>query len=225
MSNRNFTTGNLTTNSNYHFKANLDHIIIYYKSTASGIGQINYDGVSAVWADDDYLYIATNMSGVAYIPITSISAGDYTNILYYKQYPDITSNLTNYIDGAGDFLCVTTISGVDHYNVVSGTRNYAGILNTYKCFQTSTGEFYYTLSGIDPELVAVYDSSTWLGASYDLQNFSSAVNEINDLFVVEGVSIYNNENLLLTATDNGIIVIEEKRGDEENCRRKRYLIM
>ena len=47
---------------------------------------------------------------------------------------------------------------------------------------------------------------------------------INDLFVTEGTSDFDDANTIFVATNNGAIVIEEKRGDEVNCRKKIYLI-
>lgn len=217
--------GNVSTNSNYHFKANIFNIKVYEKGTTSGIGQVDFNGIASCWANDTNLYFATMYSGILYVPITSISGLNFNDINVYKQEPDVSSNLTNYIHGNADYLCVTTISGTDHYNVVSGTRLFVPDTDATKCWQSTAGEFYYTTRGIQPELVAVYDNLTAVsGYNYTQENFFSGSNYINDLHVVEGVSIYNSDNLLLTATDNGIIVIEEKRGDELNSRTKKYFI-
>lgn len=49
------------------------------------------------------------------------------------------------------------------------------------------------------------------------------VAHINDLHVTENTSIYGG-NVIFLATLHGAYVVEERRGDEENCRKKIYLI-
>jgi hypothetical protein len=44
---------------------------------------------------------------------------------------------------------------------------------------------------------------------------------INDIHVTNNTSIYGG-NVIFLANSNGIMCIEEKRGDENNCRTKYY---
>jgi hypothetical protein len=53
--------------------------------------------------------------------------------------------------------------------------------------------------------------------------FSQAVT-INDLYIVEGNSAYNNDNIIILGTSAGGIVIEERKGDEVNSRFKFYML-
>ena len=68
----------------------------------------------------------------------------------------------------------------------------------------------------------LYDKeSDW--SDYDVDYYYTVGRgaSINDLFVTEGTSIYGG-NVIFLATSNGIMCIEEKRGDEVNCRTKYY---
>jgi len=99
---------------------------------------------SSVWADDNTLYISTTVSGIFRHPITSISGGVFTDLEVYKQYPDITNNGVNYIHGAGDFFCATTVSGVDQIRFSNNNRIKLIAEGDFgKCHQVSTGELYY----------------------------------------------------------------------------------
>jgi hypothetical protein len=70
---------------------------------------------------------------------------------------------------------------------------------------------------------AVYES----GSGYA---YTSAPNSIitsayvSDISVSEGTSIHSGGNVLCLATSWGTYIIEEKRGDELNCRKRIYLI-
>jgi len=116
-----------------------------YDTSASGLGNIQViQRPSSVWADDDYLYIGTTASGILRHPMTSISGGIYTDLMDYKQYPDITNNGVIYIHGAGDYLCATTISGVDRIKISTDdhiSSKYSADFG--KCFQISNGDMYY----------------------------------------------------------------------------------
>jgi hypothetical protein len=187
-----------------------------FHSTSSGVQIYDLDGAyidlvswldaSSVWADDSYVYIGTTDSGVLRTSTASISGAIYDDLQVYKEYPNITNNEVIYLHGGGEYLCVTTVSGVDQYNTVSGTRIYTIISGADKCFQTVDGAFYYNESD---EL----HSDMLLGMS-----------TINDIYVTEGTSMYNNDNVLFIAANNGAHIIEERKGDEINSRTKRYYL-
>lgn len=176
-------------------------------------------GTSSCWADDSYLYVGTTLSGM----YRTTASGALGNILsLYKAYPDLTSDEAVYLHGAGEYLCATTISGVDQYNTVSGTRIYTTVSGSYKCHQTSTGEFYYS---IDDTLHAVYSTaSNWTEPDYSYDDQLLYTTDINDIFVTEGTSTYGSDNVIFLATDQGVHVVEERKGDEINSRTKRYYL-
>jgi len=122
MSNR-----NVWIKEPYVFGATTSGVNIYSSASGSQVAEVVYPtGANSVWAGEDYLYIATLDSGILRLPTSSIS-GNFNLTSYivgYKSYPNLTSNNVGYLHGAGDFLCATTASGVDHFNIVSGTRIY-----------------------------------------------------------------------------------------------------
>lgn len=121
-----------------------------YKATASGLSVYDLNseallgfeyitgGVSSVWADTQYVYSGTTTSGLyrSSVSLPTLSTP-------YKQYPDISSNLVNYVHGNGDYLCVVTNAGVDRFNTQDDSRVQVTCNNLNKCFQASTGDFYF----------------------------------------------------------------------------------
>lgn len=204
---------NVWSSNNYIYHTTLSGIDVYNNDTSILIDHIPITDVTSVWADSTYIYIGTSNSGIYRATVSGVA-------IPYKIWPDITSDLIVYLHGAGEFLCATTGSGVDQYNTVSGTRIYTSISGTAKCFQTSSGPFYYS---IGPELNAVYGSSNWTDPDYIYDDLLF-VTAINDIHITEGTSSYNNHNTIFLATDVGAHVIEERRGDESNSVVKRYYI-
>lgn len=73
------------------------------------------------------------------------------------------------------------------------------------------------------ELHAIYEAGggyTYAAAQYNV--ISSA--HISDIHVTGGTSSYNYGNTIFLGTSWGASVIEERRGDEDNCRKRIYLI-
>ena len=216
---------NVWTNDPFIYKSTISGVNVYDLGgdPLSILGFIDYENTSGVWADDNYVYIATSVSGIYRCDVSTVT-GTVT-LTPYKQYPEITSNCVYYIHGYGDYLCVTTESGVDHYDLTTGSGIFTSLSGVCKCFQTERGEFYYTYNPIeaDKELHVIYDNtSNWnmgtVGYSYVIENY------INDIYVAETTSRYNNGNVLFLATSSGVVVIEEKPGDEENSNYKYYYI-
>lgn len=134
---------NLYYNDDFIFNTTLSGVTIYDMSL-NPLGEFLIDSLSCVYADSTNLYLATTNSGILYSPISSIAMGIFDDFHIYKQYPDITSNNTKYIHGAGDYLLVTTESGIDQLNTITYDRVYNESSKTLsKCFQTTAGRFYY----------------------------------------------------------------------------------
>lgn len=200
-----------------------------YKATASGLevydlaseSLISFTffggGINSVWANDSYVYVATTSSGIYRSSVSGTLA-----FSTYKSYPDITNDYIIYLHGSGDYLCATTISGVDRYKFSTAGREFVEVVEPYKCFQTSTGDYYYVVNSIgSTALNAVYNS----GGGYEYnssQELMTGFTHINDLFITEGTSIYDNDNTLFLATTSGALLIEERRGNESDSRVRIY---
>ena len=212
---------NVYTTSSYIYKSTASGISVYDLETEALLNYVTIvSGTNAVWANDQYVYIATCHSGIYYCPVSTVTGtAIFTE---YKSWPNLTSNTVNYIHGGGDYLCVVTNSGVDNYKISTDTRRSEIISSADKCFQASSGDYYYSVNlPTTTKLYAKYNS----GGSYTYT--SSAIHDatkINDIFVTENTSAYGNANVLFLATDNGAVVLEEKRNDESNCRKRIYLI-
>jgi hypothetical protein len=211
---------NLTVNSNYLFKTTSSGIEIY-NSSYSGIGFISSGHVvfgyyfNAGHANDDYLYIGTNNSGIVRSPMSSIASGVYNNLSVYKQFPDILSNEVLDIHGNGDYICAITSSGVDEIKISTGDRYYTTVSGASRCFQTTSG-IYYLVSG---SLNAVYTlNSNWTTPDYFYNESTHPslfnVNYMYDLHIKDGV--------IYLATNNGVIIIKEERGSEVSSDYKRF---
>ena len=215
-------------------------------STESCIAYIEYGGgINSIALCNDLLFLATTNSGIYALPTSTITGtniytpDDLTPYIYnFKDYPDITSSNVSYLHSSGDYLCCVTSAGVDHFNFGTSSahsRSYATISGVEKCWQTSTGRFYYT----KPEsLTTIYSyMCDWddnsVGYVYETTGsgnlFFAEACEIQDISVTEGTSIHTTvrgatNNILFLATTSGIVLIEEKQGDEENSRYKQYLV-
>lgn len=203
-----------------------------YKATTSGVDIFDYDtgdfinripisiGVTSVWADEDHVYFSTTYSGTFLATVSGLETWQP-----YKQEPDITSNEVRYIHGNGDYICATTVSGVDRYKISTGDREYITLSDAHKCFQVNTGDYYYATNPVSgtSTLHAVYESG---GGHTYLAQQDAVIGDvsINDIYVTEGTSEYSYGNVLFLATTSGAYVIEERRGDEDNCRKKIYYI-
>ena len=193
------------------------YVEVYGGFTETLSGTLYHNGVvTSVWANNDYLYVGTVNSGIIWSPMSSISGAVYDDFSIYKTYPDICNSNVNYVHGAGNYLCVTTISGV---NIIDLTTNSGIYTNTSiiadKCHQMPDTTSYYIY---DDKLRTVYsDTSTYLYQSSD-DIIPSGV-EMNDLYVVSGT-----KNLILLATTDGVVMIEENKGNETNSRFKYYYI-
>ena len=119
-----------------------------YQTTSSGVDV--YDGnasnlvnhialpnaATAVWANGSYVYMGTLTSGV-YRAVASGSA------LPYLTRPSIMSNDVTYLHGADKYLCITTVSGVDRYDMTVASGIHSTATGIHKCYQTTSGTLYY----------------------------------------------------------------------------------
>ena len=80
------------------------------------------------------------------------------------------------------------------------------------------------------KLHAMYDNTiNWqensVGYSYDIVNtIDQNMYYLNDIYVTENTSEYNNDNVIFLATNYGAVIIEERKGDENNSRIKKYYL-
>jgi len=134
---------NIWSTEDYIYQSTLSGVNVYDSETEAMIWLVGYAaGVNSVWADDTYVYLGTTDSGVYRCTISTISGVQDTH--QYLSEPDITNNVVNYVHGADDYICVSTVSGVDHINMDTSARSYTDLdYGSSKCFQTSTGRFYY----------------------------------------------------------------------------------
>ena len=99
-------------------------------------------GTTSVWANTDHLYIGTTSSGVYRTAVSGV-LNTVVDLNQYAHEPYLTSDEVIYVHGNNKYLGITTVSGVDQYNLTtnSGIRSYKE--NLYKCYQTSSGTLYY----------------------------------------------------------------------------------
>jgi len=221
-----YTTGNMCTKVPYIFSCSVSGVNVYDIDTLSLINNIEIDKLNTVWTDENYLFAGTSNSGIYKFDLSTITSNPIAEI--YKQYPNLTSNNVRHLNGAGNYLCAVTSSGVDRYTINTGSRKFVNIVGANKCFQTSTGDFYFDLY---TDLVAMYNDNTsftytadngnilYTYPIYDVENACI----IHDIFATVGTSANDNANTIFLATVHGVVVIEEKRGDEENARRRYYI--
>lgn len=220
---------NIWTEEQYIYKATSSGVNVYDLATEALVSVACWnEGINSVWANTDYVFMATTNSGILWLSVSTISgSSDVTDQLStYKNYPDITNEHVNYLHGAGNYLCVTTIGGVDHINLTTNSGIYTTVSGAQKCYQTENGRFYYCF---DDSLNIVYDNTqNWTNPGYVYSAGDSIVPAgitINDMFVTEGTSAYqSSDNVIFLATTSGAAMIEERKGDEINSRFKYFYI-
>lgn len=207
---------NIWTSGDFIFKTTVSGINVYDLTTELFLGTISYLNASSVWANNDYLYIGTTNSGVIRSPMSSISGSVYGDLSIYKTYPDVNSENVNYTHGEDNYLCIATISGAHIFNLTTNSGIYTNTsIVADKCHQMVDRTSYYIY---DNKLRTVYsDDSTYL---YEAgAGIIPTVSGINDLYVVDGVN-----NVIFLATTDGVVMIEENKGNETNSRFKYYYI-
>ena len=205
---------NIWTTDNYIFESTVGGVNVYNTSAVLS-GTVNSESpVTCTWADNNYLYLGTTLSGILRTSIASISGGVFNNLSYYKQGSDLTDDHTNYVHGAGNYLLVATVAGIDQFDLTTDNRLYTTTLSgATKCFQTTTSGFYYAVGGT---LERTYDDGSTFSYSPGAGIIPQGVS-INDIHVNEFAN-----NVIFLATTSGIVVIEEDKENESNCRFKYY---
>jgi len=208
---------NIWSIDNFVFKSTVSGVDVYDKLTETLFGTISHNAdVTSVWADSNYLYMGTTNSGIIWSPMSSISGAVYDNFGVYKTYPDICDSHVNYLHGAGNYLCAATISGVNIFDLTTNSGIYTNSsIVANKCHQMVDRTSYYIY---DDKLRTVYnDDSTYLYGSGD--GIIPTISGMNDLYIVSG-----DKNIIYLATTSGVVIVEEDKGNEANCRFKYYYV-
>jgi len=197
-------------------------------STVSGVdidGLVAYanhiDGYSTVWANSTTVFLGTFDSGIKNLSKSNITTNTTdpidisAYIMNYLNYPDITSDNIRYLHGNNDKLLCITDSGIDvHKMHPQSYRSTSSESNAYKGFMTSSGKFYYTVSGTNRwSIKVVYTCLVdWAEPDYEYATGSGVLASgisINDIFVTEGTSYDGVSNTLFLATSSGVAIIDE----------------
>jgi len=178
-------------------------------------------GYVTVWSNESKVFVGSTSSGVKYLNKSDITY-DIDNPINltcfmrdYLNYPDISSNNIRYLHGNDELLLCITDSGVDVYKLgMQAYRSTSSESNAYKGFMTSTGKFYYTVSGSNEWSVhrvntclfdwSIPDAEYKTGGSI----LASGI-KLNDIFVTENTSSDGISNTLFIATSSGVYMIDE----------------
>lgn len=189
---------------------------------------INYSfGFNTVWANDDKVYLGSAGGGIKYINKTCISGSTVApydlstclNDFSFAYSP--SSSIIRYLHGHDtDYLLCVTDTEVDVFKFggtiyKSSSTTVSG--NAYKGFMTSTGKFYYTLSGTEWSVERVdRPQMDWTTSNASHAAGGAIIGsgrQINDIFVTEQTSSDGSNNTLFLATSSGVYVIDEGTND------------
>lgn len=133
---------NVWSSGDYIYHTTNSGINVYNSDVSSLLYQISAPTPTAVWANEDAVYISTVAAGVYKRTLPLPSSGTvYASA--YKQEPYITSNYTMYLHGYGNYLSVSTLLGIDRYDLTTGSGISTNKRYLHKCFQTTSGTVYY----------------------------------------------------------------------------------
>lgn len=221
-----FTLYQIWIDDDYVYASTSEGLDIYDIVSENKYAYVTYSGgFNTVWCNDGKVFYGTTDSGVKYINKTCISGSiinpvdlytclrDFSDLTYYHN---LTSDNIRYIHGNDDVICVVTSSGVDVVKIdLQSYRSYTTISGAKKCFMTSTGKFYYTISGTSEWSLNRVNSCLW---DWNIPDYSyitgsgilPAGEKINDIFITEGTADDGISNTIFVATSSGIYKINEQ---------------
>jgi hypothetical protein len=213
------------TDDNYVYAATTDGLNIIDLISEQAYAHITYtNGFNSVWADNDNVYLATPASGIKYLAKTCISGSvilPYELISCLTDYlnePDILSDQVRYLHGNGEYMIISTASGVNY----RGPSQLAST-NTKlsrKAFITSSGTMYYTTWDGNKWRINVKNATgiNWLAPDKTYETGTFLINsgvDILDIFVTEETSNTGINNTIFIATTSGIFVIDEELNEAD----------
>jgi hypothetical protein len=213
----------------YYVYAATDQLLnIIDIDTESKIAYITRDGgFTTVWANNDRVYLGTSDDSIKYFNKTVISGSiedPYDLSLYLNSYNlpySLSASGIKYMHGYDDkFLVCVTDTEVDVYGFGGTTFKSSSTTvsgNAYKCFMTSTGKFYYTLSGTEWSVERLNcPFMDWTSSNNSYTAGGAIIGSgviINDIFVTENTSSNRIYNTLFIATSSGVYIIDEETND------------
>jgi hypothetical protein len=131
----------------------------------------------------------------------------------------------------------TTASGIDSKNYILFSINNSSTkadleidyvrLKAWPFIYTTTSDELVLWDLIKPTTklhVKYTPAANWSESDYIYESLYGDPMVFNDIYITEGTSNYNNDNTIFLATDHGVYVIEERQADEENSRKKYFLV-
>jgi len=213
-----------TDNQLYIYAATSLGLRIIDAPTENVLNDMTYiPGFNTVWCNDYNVFLGTNY-GIKYLSSACIDINIDTDLLPCLNdldfYYGTSSNVIRYLHGNENLLLCITDAEVDVLSLTgtiyrSSSTTVSG--NAYKGFMTSTGKFYYTLSGsnwsVERVDVPVMDWTTpHRSYAADGSIMTSGI-AIRDIFATERTSANGTDNTLFIATSSGVYVIDEGTND------------
>ena len=204
----------------YIYSATGSGLRVFNADTDDYVSYINYNnGFTTVAGNNAFVFLGTTNSGIKYVQKTCVSGNvdvpiDLCTCLNdYLLFPDITWNNVRYLHSNDDFLSSITTSGIDVIKMgFQGYRSFttfSGFERAEKCFITSNGELYYTISGTSGSRLDVVGMTLcdWLEPDYKYLDFNDQ--GLNDIFITENTSLDGISNTIFVATTSGVYVIDD----------------
>ena len=208
------------TDDDYIYTATNTGLRVFDADTDEYVAYIDYDGgFTSVDGNEDFVFLGTTGSGVKCVQKTCVTGDANVPVILltclndYVYSPYITSNNVSYISVKGNFLSAITPLGIDVIKMGSqGYRSFttfSGFERAEKCFITSKGEVYYTVSGTGGyRLDLMYTTlCDWAEVDYKYLDFHDQ--KLNDIFITEGTSLDGISNTIFVATTSGVYVIDD----------------
>jgi hypothetical protein len=176
-------------------------------------------GFSTLCGNSNKIYLGTNGVGIKYINKTDVvglnvdSPPTLSGILYnYLIPPMITGFNIRYLHCNDNYLGVVTENGLDIIKLYKGythSKTYTSE-EAYKCFVTTDGYLYYTLSGTSDW--RINKTRSWAPPFVTYVTGSGilpAGQKLTDIFVTENTAYDKISNTIFCATTSGVYVIDE----------------
>ena len=208
------------SDDDYIYTATSVGLRIFDADTDDYVSYIDYEGgFTTVAGNDDFVFLGTTGSGIKYVRKTCVNGDPDVPIILltcledYLYFPNLTSNDIRNLHVNGDFLSAITTGGIDVIKMgpqgYRSSTTFSGLARAEKCFITSNGELYYTISGVGGHRLDIMGTTLcdWSEVNYKYLDFNNQ--ELNDIFITEGTSLDGVSNTIFVATTSGVYVIDD----------------
>lgn len=184
-------------------------VVFLHKDSLEELSYITYTGIFTdlyTQASKSFIFLSTSGQGILRLDFDPefITSG---SLSVFKEYPTISNNIVNCIDGYEDVIVIGTASGVEVISGINVFSNYSISSITDLSITRGNGLYYTNQQSLYCKKLPI--NSNWLTNDYFLNSgtvppiIGNLINEIDVLDTISGA-------LVALATNSGITLYQEQ---------------